>query len=155
VYGGACKENDLYISPTIIEQVKWEDPIMQEEIMGPVLPILTFDRLPDLLRELATKQHPLCAYFFTRDQSAEKAFINSLPYGCGCINDCISQYNPWLPFGGIGASGTGKYGGKYSFETFSHRKAVLSRPYYSYDWPFPYPGKGSAFFKLYHWLLGF
>lgn len=116
------------ISPTLVDQVTWDSPIMQEEIFGPILPILTFDRLEDALGEIARRPHPLALYLFTTDKASERRVLEGVSYGGGCVNDTIVHLaTPHMPFGGVGASGLGGYHGKYSFDTFTHKKSVLKK----------------------------
>lgn len=128
IVGGQINKNDLYIAPTLIDQVTWQDPIMQEEIFGPLLPIISFDSLDEVIQKLNTESSPLALYMFSNERSAINKVIQRVSFGGGCINDCLLHVaNPHLPFGGIGNSGLGSYHGKFSFETFSHKKGVYER----------------------------
>lgn len=128
VFGGHLHEEELYISPTLINMVSWEDPIMQEEIFGPLLPILTFDQIDEAIEMISERPKPLALYLFTRDKKIESKVLNQVSFGGGCVNDCITHImNPHLPFGGIGTSGLGRYQGKFSFETFSHCKGIYKK----------------------------
>ena len=101
---------------------------MQEEIFGPVLPVLTYNVLNEALNEITAHEKPLAAYIFTNDHGEKKLFTDKISFGGGCINDVVMHLsNGSLPFGGVGNSGIGSYHGKYGFETFSHQKAVLER----------------------------
>lgn len=149
LYGGTVNKDDLYISPTLIDGVSWNDPIMQEEIFGPLLPILTYDKMEDMIALLAKRPKSLALYLFTKNKENEKTLLNNLSFGGGCVNDCLWQtgnYN--LPFGGVGESGMGHYHGKYSFETFSHHKSIYKK-LVSIDPKIDYPPYTK--FKL--WLL--
>ena len=124
--GGTFDEKTAYISPTLVEAKSFADPIMQEEIFGPILPILTFKERDQALEELKAKPKPLAFYIFATDKNTSQKFLSELSFGSGAINDCVLQLsNPHLPFGGVGPSGFGSYHGRYSFEVFSHQKAIL------------------------------
>jgi aldehyde dehydrogenase (NAD+) len=130
LHGGIVNESDQYISPTLIDEISWEDPIMQEEIFGPLLPILSYDNLDKLIADIKSLPKPLSLYLFTKNMETEQKILQHIPFGGGCINDCLSHIaNYHLPFGGIGSSGIGFYHGKYSFETFSHRKSIFKKTY--------------------------
>lgn len=138
VVGGELNPEKRLIAPTIIEGVSWEDPIMQEEIFGPILPVFSFDSLDDVIHILRSKPKPLALYYFSEDQNKQEKVISALPYGGGCINDCLIHLGtPHLPFGGVGTSGVGRYHGKYSFECFSHFKGIVKQTT-KFDLPFRY-----------------
>ena len=139
VFGGQVNETEKYIAPTVIEGVSLEDPIMQEEIFGPVLPVLTFEKLEDVPTIVARNPYPLALYLFTKSKKNREYLLNIIRFGGGCINDTLMHLsNPTIPFGGIGTSGFGAYHGKYSFETFTHAKGVLKTTT-AIDVPFRYP----------------
>ncbi len=128
VYGGGSNRESLKLEPTLLDHVTWEDPVMQEEIFGPILPILTyrdFYEVPSLLRH---KDTPLALYLFSENKKRIREVTRRLPYGGGCVNDCIVHLAELeLPFGGVGESGMGAYHGKEGFFTFSHVKSVLQK----------------------------
>lgn len=139
IQGGKINSDTRYIAPTLIDNISWQDPIMQEEIFGPILPILTFDKIETLITSLKTQQKPLALYLFSNKQSTQQLVLNELSFGGGCINDCILQVaNPNLPFGGVGMSGMGGYHGEHSFQTFSHRKSIY-RKFWLLDTKLEYP----------------
>jgi len=112
---------------------------MQEEIFGPILPVLSYHRLEDAIRFVNKREKPLALYVFTRKKSAEKFILERVASGGVCVNDTISHLiNPMLPFGGVGASGMGRYHGKYSFDTFTHEKSVFIKPA-NWNLPVCYP----------------
>jgi len=128
VFGGETDEDDLFIAPTIIDEISLDSAIMQEEVFGPLLPVLTFDKIEDIVREQQKRDSPLALYLYTTDRQVEELIINNLSFGGGCVNATLLQMlNSHLPFGGVGASGYGSYEGKWSIETFSHKKSILRR----------------------------
>lgn len=127
-FGGEYDEKKLYIAPTILTNIKWKDDVMQEEIFGPILPVISFTNFNLILNEIVELEKPLAAYLFTNNTEEKENFTNKLSFGGGCINDVMMHLgNENLPFGGVGNSGIGNYHGKFGFETFSHQKAVLQR----------------------------
>lgn len=128
--GGEADEEKLYISPTILTDVKRNSPIMREEIFGPILPIIEYDNLDKELGELKYKEKPLVVYFFSKDKKRQDKVINAAAAGSVCVNGTIHIFmSAELPFGGAGLSGMGRYRGKASFETFSYKKAVLRKSF--------------------------
>ncbi|MET3037815.1 aldehyde dehydrogenase [Chryseobacterium sp. NRRL B-14859] len=126
--GGSFDEKQLYIEPTILNHVSWDDAIMQEEIFGPILPVIEFKNFNAVLNDIIEREKPLAAYLFTNNAEEKDTFSRKLSFGGGCINDTVMHLsNDHLPFGGVGNSGTGSYHGKYGFEAFSHQKAVLEK----------------------------
>lgn len=129
--GGNHDRSRLFIEPTILHNISWDDKIMEEEIFGPILPVLTYPYFREALTEIQSREKPLAAYLFTNNEDEKKLFTSLVSFGGGCINDVIMHLsNPHLPFGGVGNSGMGHYHGKFSFETFSHQKAVLHRKWW-------------------------
>lgn len=126
VIGGETNPESRYVSPTIVKDVKTEDPLMQEEIFGPILPLMTYTELDAAIDFIAERPKPLALYLFSEDENCTDRVLNELSFGGGAINDTMLQLaNPNLPFGGVGASGFGKYHGKYSFYTFTHEKSYI------------------------------
>lgn len=131
VYGGQTNIPTMQIAPTVMDKVTEEDAIMQEEIFGPVLPILTFKSIDDAYRFVQKRPHPLALYLFTNDRKTEQHWLSSQPFGGGCVNDTIIHLaTNNLPFGGVGNSGMGSYHGKRSFDTFTHEKSIVKK----YNW---------------------
>jgi aldehyde dehydrogenase (NAD+) len=127
--GGRTNESDLYIEPTVIEGVKQYDPVMQEEIFGPILPLLTYRDNTEVLDFIAWNPYPLALYVYTNSRDTEKFFIENVRFGGGCVNNgLIHLGNPDLPFGGVGYSGMGQYHGRSGFETFTRPKSVVRSP---------------------------
>lgn len=132
VYGGKINVSKKIIEPTLVDEPAWEDALMQEEIFGPILPILSYRSLDGAVQKIKSQPKPLALYLFTTSAKIEKKILSEVSYGGGCINDTIVHLaNPDLPFGGVGNSGMGNYRGKTTFETFSHYKSVLKK----YNWP--------------------
>lgn len=126
--GGQTNRNNRYVAPTILTDIDWNDAVMQNEIFGPILPVLEYDDLDKVLEKIAGRPRPLALYYFSSDKKKQRRVIENVEFGGGCINDCIMHLlNPFLPFGGIGESGMGCYHGQAGFETFSHRKAILNK----------------------------
>lgn len=127
-YGGKTDAAIKYIEPTILQNVTWDDAVMQEEIFGPILPVLTFKNFNEALLQIAEHEKPLSAYLFTDDSEEKENFVSKISFGGGCINDVVMHLsNDNIPFGGVGNSGIGNYHGKFGFEAFSHQKAILDR----------------------------
>lgn len=127
-YGGKYNEQTLYIQPTILENVTWSDPIMQEEIFGPLLPVLSYTDFDLALKKITDREKPLAAYLFTTNKTEKDKFLKNLSFGGGCINDTIMHLTGHsLPFGGVGNSGIGNYHGESGFLTFSHPKSILDK----------------------------
>jgi aldehyde dehydrogenase (NAD+) len=128
-YGGELDEENRVISPTVLTDVSWEDAVMKEEIFGPILPILVYDQLDEVISAIQSQPKPLSLYLFTRKSSVKKRIMSELSFGGGAINDTIMHItNSNLPFGGIGNSGIGSYHGEAGFKTFTHEKSVFVKP---------------------------
>ncbi len=153
VYGGKYDAATLYIEPTILDGVSIDSNIMRDEIFGPLLPILSFNTMDEAKAIIAKNPNPLAFYIFTGSTAKEQAWLQAVPAGGACVNTAtLHLTNPNLPFGGRGFSGTGAYHGKFSFETFSHKKAVMKTPTWfdpALKYP-PFTGK----LKLLKWLIG-
>ena len=117
-----------FIEPTIMQNVTWEDSVMQEDIFGPILPVLTYKNFNEALLQISKHEKPLAAYLFTNNSEEKDLFTTRISFGGGCINDVVMHLsNDHLPFGGVGNSGIGSYHGKTGFDTFSHQKSVLEK----------------------------
>ncbi|PTF22964.1 aldehyde dehydrogenase [Staphylococcus cohnii] len=125
-FGGQTDINENFIAPTILEGTTFDSKIMENEIFGPILPIIAYDDFDEAIDLIRTKPKPLSLYLFSEDENSSERILNELSFGGGAINDTLMHLaNPNLPFGGVGASGIGKYHGKYSFDTFSHDKSYI------------------------------
>lgn len=128
IYGGESNTDELFVAPTIILDPKLSDSVMQQEIFGPILPIIGYDTFNEVYDIVEQYEKPLALYLFTEDSDQITAVFNRLSFGGGCVNDTILHLaNPNLPFGGVGHSGIGSYHGKYSFELFSHEKSYITK----------------------------
>jgi aldehyde dehydrogenase (NAD+) len=129
VSGGKSDAEARYLDPTIVYPVEWDDPIMEEEVFGPILPILTYKSLDEALSRIARTPKPLAAFVFSRDQKAIDRFIGELSYGGGAVNQVnIHLFIESMPFGGTGSSGMGHYYGKHGFDALTHAKSMLISP---------------------------
>ncbi|MGV7929095.1 MAG: aldehyde dehydrogenase [Spirochaetota bacterium] len=143
VFGGRVDERDRYIAPTILDGVKPSDPIMQEEIFGPIFPIMEYNDLDEVASFINGREKPLAFYFFTSSRKKEKRLLAMTSSGGGCVNDTMLHLtNPRMPFGGVGNSGMGRYHGKFSFDTFSHHRSILAKSTWI-DMPLRYPPYGN------------
>jgi aldehyde dehydrogenase (NAD+) len=139
VTGGQTDRDHLYIAPTIIAAVPDGAPVLSEEIFGPILPLLTYDGLDEAIARTSLGPDPLALYFFSNDRQHQDRILRDISFGGGAINDTLLQFsNPNLPFGGRGSSGIGTYHGRFSFDLFSHKKAVVKGSLL-FDPPIRYP----------------
>ena len=128
VHGGNSDRDTLRIEPTVLDNVTFADPVMQEEIFGPLMPVLVFDNLDEAITRINAMPHPLALYFFTSDKAAAKDVTSRCGFGGGCINDTIIHLaTTEMGFGGFGESGMGAYHGKTGFDTFSHYKSIVDK----------------------------
>ena len=128
IIGGKTNPETLKIEPTVLDNITWADNVMKEEIFGPVLPILTFKTINEVVETVENHSHPLALYVFSTNKKNIKQITDHCRYGGGCINDVVVHLaTPEMPFGGFGESGMGSYHGKFGFETFSHRKSTLDK----------------------------
>ena len=138
-FGGQSNPDDLFISPTILEGMDLDSPVMTEEIFGPILPVVTFRQLQEAVELVQSKPKPLALYYFGENKKRAAYVKSSISFGGGCINDTIMHVaSTDLPFGGVGYSGMGSYHGKASFDSFSHYKSILNKST-RLDIPLRYP----------------
>ncbi|MEO6539023.1 MAG: aldehyde dehydrogenase [Ferruginibacter sp.] len=151
LYGGKTDREKLFIEPTLLDNINMDGGIMNDEIFGPLLPIISFTEMEDALKIIGRNKNPLAFYVFTNNKDKEKLWLQSVAFGGGCVNNAsVHLVNHNLPFGGRGTSGMGRYHGRFSFDTFSHKKAVLKTPTWldpSVKYP-PYAGRLNLFKKL-------
>ncbi len=152
ISGGGSDEQRLYIEPTLMDEVSLSSPVMQEEIFGPVLPIISFNLMEEARVIIEQHKNPLAFYVFTSSKSKEREWIEKVAFGGGCVNNASWHLtNHHLPFGGRGWSGTGQYHGVASFNCFTHNKAVMKTPTW-FDPAIKYPPfKGKL--KLFKWII--
>lgn len=144
IVGGQIKPEERYIAPTILDEVKWDAPVMQDEIFGPILPVLEYTDLNEAIDQINQRPKPLALYLFSKDKQTQQKVLEKTSSGGVCLNDTVMQIGVTeLPFGGVGESGIGSYHGKASFDTFSHYKSVLKKGWWlDLDWRYaPYTGK--------------
>lgn len=155
VFGGQTDAKNLYIAPTLIDEPSIESAIMQEEIFGPILPILTYKTEADIKNSIDQYEKPLALYVFSENRNFTKKIIARYSFGGGCINDTIVHFsNKRLPFGGVGHSGIGAYHGKLSFDIFSHHKGIVKKANWL-DLPMryaPYKDKLATIKRLLDWM---
>ena len=154
VVGGTVREDTCQIAPTVLDNVTWEDAVMQEEIFGPVLPILTYDRFEEVYDLLADRPKPLARYLFSEDRQRIREVTERCRYGGGCVNDTIIHLaTSEMGFGGVGESGMGDYHGQHGFEAFSHSKSIVDKKTWM-DLPMRYqPYDRGLYSKLLHFFL--
>lgn len=127
-FGGCSNREKLKIEPTVLADVSWNDAVMQEEIFGPIMPIITFEHRDEIYPVLKNRPKPLAFYIFTEDKVFADELIRKLPFGGGCVNDVIIHLaTSEMPFGGVGESGMGSYHGKEGFKAFSHTKSIVDK----------------------------
>ena len=148
IIGGNGDAKRVQIAPTVLDEVSWDSPVMQEEIFGPILPVLTFSSMKEAMELVNDRPKPLACYYFTRKSERERSLLQKVSFGGGCINDTIMHLvSSHMPFGGVGNSGMGGYHGKDSFDTFSHRKSILKKSSLI-DMPLRYPPYKDLYFKM-------
>ena len=154
VHGGGTNPETMQIAPTVMDNVTWDDAVMQEEIFGPIMPVLTYDKFDDIFEILHGKQKPLALYIFSENKSHIKAVTSRIRYGGGCVNDTIIHLaTSEMGFGGVGESGMGSYHGKEGFDVFSHTKSIVDKKTWM-DLPMRYqPYNRRIYAKLIHIFL--
>jgi aldehyde dehydrogenase (NAD+) len=152
VYGGRTDKKKLFIEPTILTGIQENAAVMKDEIFGPVLPVIGFNTMEEARSVIDKNPDPLAFYIFTSSRRKEKEWVGSVSFGGGCVNNASWHLtNHHLPFGGRGNSGIGNYHGRYTFETFSHKKAIMKTPtWFDPDIKYP-PFKGKL--KLFKWVI--
>ncbi|TRX16049.1 aldehyde dehydrogenase [Flavobacterium franklandianum] len=155
IFGGQTDIKNCYIAPTLIEETSIETEVMKDEIFGPILPILTYEKEIEIDAIISKYEKPLAFYIFSENRIFSKHMIQKYSFGGGCVNDTMVHFsNKRLPFGGVGHSGIGAYHGILSFDTFSHKKSILIKSNLL-DLPFryaPYKDKLATIKKILNWL---
>jgi aldehyde dehydrogenase (NAD+) len=150
--GGDSDMASRYIAPTILTDVSFDDPVMQEEIFGPVLAVISYTKLEDAIAGIKAMPRPLSLYLFTHDKAIKQRVLSEISFGGGAINHTLWHFaNANLPFGGVGESGTGSYHGRSGFTTFSHFKSILEKPFYL-EPDLVYPPNTKKKMSLIRWL---
>jgi aldehyde dehydrogenase (NAD+) len=154
VCGGEVDHEQRYISPTLMENVSFDDPVMQEEIFGPILPIISYKNLEDAIAQVKAQPKPLSCYILTKERDKKEQILNSLSFGGGAVNETIMHItNSNLPFGGVGDSGIGNYHGESGFMAFSHEKSIMEKQTW-FEPSFKFAPYTEKKFKLVRWLIG-
>lgn len=152
-FGGTVEKEKRYISPTILHNVSLEDKIMEDEIFGPLLPVLTFSELDEAIRLVKEEPKPLACYIYSRNKKRINKILKEVSFGGGCVNDGVMHLsNTNLPFGGVGFSGIGNYHGEFGFDTFSHKKGILHKPFWL-ELPIKYTPYSRLKRKIIQWLV--
>jgi aldehyde dehydrogenase (NAD+) len=139
-YGGVLKKEERFISPTILDNISFDDAVMKEEIFGPLLPVIGYDRLEEAVSLIKKGDKPLSFYVFGKKSDETDRLFREFSFGGGSLNDTVMYFvNPALPLGGVGSSGLGRYHGRYGFEEFSHYKSVLEKSTWSEMWMLKVP----------------
>lgn len=129
-HGGSTDKENLFISPTVLTKVGFDDPVMQQEVFGPILPFITFTNVEEVLPKVKAMPKPLSAYIYSKDNKMIKRILKEISFGGGAINDSVMHIsNSNLPFGGVGSSGMGAYHGKEGFDAFSHKKSIMKKSF--------------------------
>jgi aldehyde dehydrogenase (NAD+) len=155
ICGGKTNTKDCYIAPTLLDNSKLDSLVMQDEIFGPILPLLSFQEVSEIKTIINRYEKPLSLYVFSENKLFIKQIIQEYSFGGGCVNDTVVHFsNNRLPFGGVGHSGIGSYHGKLSFDVFSHHKSIVKKSNWL-DLPMryaPYKGKLNDIRKILKWL---
>jgi aldehyde dehydrogenase (NAD+) len=151
--GGETNKANRYISPTVLHNVTFKDEVMKDEIFGPILPVITFDNIDDAIQLVKERPKPLSCYIYSKDRKSINKLLKEISFGGGAVNDSIMHLaNSKLPFGGVGFSGIGSYHGKYGFDSFSHQKSILDKPFWL-EFNIKYSPYSIKKLKLLKWLL--
>ena len=155
LYGGESQRSDFYLAPTLLDEPKLDSLVMRDEIFGPILPLLSYETIGDIDSIISKYEKPLSLFIFSENKSFIKEVLNKYSFGGGCVNDTVIHFsNSRLPFGGVGHSGMGAYHGKLSFDTFSHKKAIVRKGNWL-DLPLryaPYKNKVNIIKRILNWL---
>ncbi len=151
--GGYASRENLLIDPTILNNVSFDDEVMKEEIFGPVLPVITFENPDEAIRKVKERPRPLACYVYSKNRKLINRILREVSFGGGAVNDSVMHFaNSNLPFGGVGLSGMGNYHGKAGFDTFSHQKSILDKPYW-FEPALKYPPYSKRKLNVIKWLF--
>jgi aldehyde dehydrogenase (NAD+) len=152
-FGGNCDRAKRFISPTILQDISFEDEIMEDEIFGPILPVLSFTDLDEAIKMVKERAKPLACYIYSNNRRTIDKLLKEISFGGGAVNDSLMHLsNSNLPFGGVGLSGIGSYHGKSGFDTFSHNKSILDKPFW-FEANFKYAPYSNKKLKIIKWLF--
>jgi aldehyde dehydrogenase (NAD+) len=152
-YGGNINREARFIGPTILQDITFDDEVMKDEIFGPILPVLSFSNLDEVVKKVKERPKPLACYIYSRNKQTIKKLLKEISFGGGAINESNMHWsNKNLPFGGVGLSGIGKYRGKAGFESFTHYKSILNKPFW-FESDVKYPPYSKAKSKLIKWIF--
>lgn len=153
-YGGNHNREERFISPTLMNNISYDDDVMQDEIFGPILPIISYANLDEAIREVKARPKPLSCYIYSKNKQMIRKVLNEVSFGGGCVNDSLMHLSVGnLPFGGVGSSGIGNYHGKAGFDAFSHQKSVLHKGFW-FEPPIKYVPYTPFKLKIIRWLIG-
>ncbi|MCL4156542.1 UNVERIFIED_CONTAM: hypothetical protein GTU68_048116, partial [Idotea baltica] len=151
--GGNIDRKKRLISPTILQNISFDDEIMKDEIFGPLLPILSYTNIDEAITKVKERAKPLSCYIYSKNRNTIKKILKEVSFGGGAVNDSVMHLsNSNLPFGGVGFSGMGSYHGKFGFDTFSHYKSILDKPFW-FESNMKYAPYSKMKLKLIKWLL--
>lgn len=153
VIGGDLIPENNCITPTVLDNVSWDDKVMEDEIFGPILPIISFTNLEETIRKVKTYSKPLSLYVYTKSRKNRDKILNDISFGGGCVNESVMHLsNPNLPFGGVGDSGMGNYHDEAGFQSFSHYKSIMQKPFW-FELPIKYSNYSKTKFRLIKFFL--
>ncbi len=153
-FGGETDVQNRYISPTVLTHVTFDDKVMEDEIFGPVLPVIAYSTIDDAILKIRSRPKPLACYIFTNDSIIKNKLLSELSFGGGAVNDAVMHIsNPNLPFGGVGSSGIGSYHGEAGFAAFSHHKSILEKLFW-WEPDLKYPPNTEKKLSWIKWLMG-
>ena len=152
-FGGESNREKRFIRPTILQNITFDDEIMQDEIFGPILPIIAYKNIDEAIQKVKERPKPLSCYIYSKNRKIIGKIVQEVSFGGGAINDSVMHLsNSNLPFGGVGLSGIGCYHGKFGFDTFSHQKSILDKPYW-FESRIKYSPYSVKKLKLIKWLF--
>ncbi len=152
-YGGQVNHEKRIISPTILHHITFDDEVMKDEIFGPILPVISFTNLDVAIQEVKKRPKPLACYIYSKNRTLIKKLLKEISFGGGAVNDSVMHLsNSNLPFGGVGFSGMGSYHGKFGFDTFSHQKSILDKPFW-FEANIKYAPYTKGKLKILKWLF--
>lgn len=153
-FGGKTNASKRFISPTILKNISFEDSVMEDEIFGPILPVITFTNLDEVIKKVKARPKPLSCYIYSKNKETVNKILREISFGGGAVNDSLMHLsNSNLPFGGVGLSGIGAYHGKTGFDSFTHQKSILHKPFWL-EPKLKYAPYSETKLKIIKWLIG-